>query len=147
VLSAAVSDYTPANPSPVKIKKEEGPAKLELKRTPDIALALGKQKKKGQIIVGFALETDHAVENAREKLVKKNFDFIVLNTLEDKGAGFAHDTNKVKFLFPGNKVQAFELKSKSDVAEDICHAVAKLMTKGTVKKSPQRTRKGTKKTV
>ncbi|HLF65969.1 MAG TPA: bifunctional phosphopantothenoylcysteine decarboxylase/phosphopantothenate--cysteine ligase CoaBC [Saprospiraceae bacterium] len=127
ILAAAVSDYTPANPSSVKIKKEEGPATLELKRTQDIALTLGKQKKNGQIIVGFALETDHAETHAREKLTKKNFDFIVLNTLEDAGAGFGYDTNKVKFLFPGNEVHAFELKSKAAVAEDICNTVAVLM--------------------
>ncbi len=127
ILSAAVSDYTPAHPSSLKIKKEEGPAQLELRRTQDIAQELGKQKKNGQIIVGFALETDHAETHAREKLAKKNFDFVVLNTLEDAGAGFGYDTNKVKFIFPGNVVRAFELKSKVAVAEDICHAVAELM--------------------
>lgn len=127
ILAAAVSDYTPAYPSALKIKKEEGPTQLELKRTKDIAQELGKQKKNGQIIVGFALETDHAETNAQEKLTKKNFDFVVLNTLEDTGAGFGHDTNKVKFIYPGNVSRAFELKSKVAVAEDICHAVSELM--------------------
>lgn len=127
VLAAAVADYTPVNPSKSKIKKEEGPAQIELRRTHDIALELGKKKKNGQIMVGFALETENAESHAREKLAKKNFDFIVLNTLEDKGAGFGHDTNKVKFLFPGNDVRTFELKSKSAVAEDICDTVAELI--------------------
>jgi phosphopantothenoylcysteine decarboxylase/phosphopantothenate--cysteine ligase len=127
ILAAAVSDYTPANPSTLKIRKEDAPPHLELKRTPDIALTLGKQKKNGQLVVGFALETDHAEAHAREKLVKKNFDFIVLNSLEDTGAGFGHDTNKVKFLFPGNGVREFELKSKTEVAEDICDTVEELL--------------------
>jgi phosphopantothenoylcysteine decarboxylase/phosphopantothenate--cysteine ligase len=127
VLAAAVSDYTPAHPSKVKIKKDDGPANLELKRTTDIAQTLGKHKRNDQVMIGFALETDHAEEHAQEKLKKKNFDFIVLNTLEDTGAGFGHDTNKVKFIFPGNEIRAFELKSKTAVAEDICDTVAELI--------------------
>jgi phosphopantothenoylcysteine decarboxylase/phosphopantothenate--cysteine ligase len=127
ILAAAVADYTPAHPSETKIKKEAGPEQLDLVRTKDIAFELGKMKQNGQVVVGFALETDHAERNAREKLKKKNFDFIVLNTLEDQGAGFGHDTNVVQFLFPDSGSRAFGLKSKLDVAADICDAVAHLM--------------------
>jgi len=127
ILAAAVSDYTPAHPSATKIKKEDGPEILELHRTKDIALELGRMKKNGQLVVGFALETDHAEQHASEKLKKKNFDFIVLNSLEDSGAGFGHDTNVVKFIFPDNESRSFGLKSKVEVASDICEAVAQLM--------------------
>lgn len=127
VLAAAVADYTPEEYSPVKVKKTEGPTSLKLKRTKDIAGELSRIKKDGQIIVGFALETDNAEVNAKEKLQKKNFHFIVLNSLEDEGAGFAHETNKVRFLFPDNSSKSFELKSKAGVAEDIVTAVLELM--------------------
>lgn len=127
VFAAAVSDYTPAHTAPAKIKKEEGEMVLKLQRTPDIALQLGGQKRKGQITVGFALETDHAEKHAHEKLVKKHFDMVVLNSLEDAGAGFGPETNKVKLLYPDNTVHAFELKTKTAVAEDICTAVYQIM--------------------
>lgn len=126
ILSAAVADYTPAHPSKTKIKKEDGPETLQLKRTKDIAMEIGKLKKNGQVVVGFALETNRAEEHAKEKLQKKNFDFIVLNTLEDPGAGFGHDTNKVKFIYPGDQIRSFELKTKAEVADDICDAIAEL---------------------
>jgi phosphopantothenoylcysteine decarboxylase / phosphopantothenate---cysteine ligase len=127
VLAAAVSDYSPVAPATSKIKKEDGNMILELKRTPDIAKELGARKKTGQIIVGFALETDDAERNAREKLMKKHFDLIVLNNLRDAGAGFGYDTNKVTFIFASGNEQAFELKSKSSIARDICDAVAGLI--------------------
>jgi phosphopantothenoylcysteine decarboxylase/phosphopantothenate--cysteine ligase len=127
VFAAAVADYTPARPSATKIKKDEGPETLELNRTRDIALELGSMKQEGQITVGFALETEQGDLHAREKLERKRFDFIVLNSLEDKGAGFGHDTNQVKFLYPDNNVRTFGLKSKRAVAEDICEAVHALM--------------------
>ncbi len=130
ILAAAVSDYAPVHPSELKIKKTEEALHIALKRTPDIARDLGRMKRNGQIIVGFALETDHAEAHAKAKLAEKNFDFIVLNSLEDPGAGFRHDTNKVKFIFPGNEVRAFELKSKKDVAEDICAAIVELINGG-----------------
>ena len=85
----------------------------------DIAAALGSMKKKNQFLAGFALETEHAVKNAREKMKRKNFDFIVLNSLQDKGAGFGTDTNKITLLDKHNRKIEFPLKTKQEVAEDI----------------------------
>jgi phosphopantothenoylcysteine decarboxylase/phosphopantothenate--cysteine ligase len=119
ILAAAVADYSPAEKSSTKIKKKEGPLKIELERTTDIAATIGKNKKEGQILVGFALETNNAIDNATRKLHKKNFDFIVLNSLEDKGAGFKHDTNKISIIARDNKIKHFELKSKDETAKDI----------------------------
>ena len=127
VMAAAVADYTPANPSDQKIKKEDGPEVLELRRTKDIAMELGQHKKSGQVIVGFALETENGKAHAMSKLKRKNFDFIVLNTLEDSGAGFGHDTNKVQFQYPDETSKSFDLKSKHAVAEDICDAVVEIL--------------------
>lgn len=126
IFAAAVADYTPLEISTIKLKKKEGEMSIPLKRTKDIAASLGRIKKEGQILVGFALETNNAVENARRKLKKKNFDFIVLNTLEDKGAGFKHDTNKVQFLLNGGVIKAFELKPKKKVAKDIIDQLVEL---------------------
>ncbi|MDX1477616.1 MAG: bifunctional phosphopantothenoylcysteine decarboxylase/phosphopantothenate--cysteine ligase CoaBC [Saprospiraceae bacterium] len=127
VLTAAVADYKPAAYSEHKIKKTDGDQSLQLVRTPDIAEQLGQRKRAGQIIIGFALETQDAEENARAKLRKKNFDMIVLNSLADQGAGFGHDTNKVKFIFTDNQERDFELKSKQAVASDIADAIAELI--------------------
>lgn len=127
ILAAAVADYTPDSKSEVKIKKGEGEWALHLRRTTDIAQQLGKVKKEGQIIVGFALETDHALENAAKKLLKKNFDFIVLNSLEDKGAGFKTNTNKITILSRNNKKLEFQLKSKTEVADDITDQIEMLL--------------------
>ncbi len=131
VLAAAIADYKPAVVAKDKIKKSSDTLTLELVRTADIASALGKQKRSGQILVGFALETNDAEANAIEKLTKKNMDMIVLNNPHEDGAGFGHDTNKVTFLFPDNKREIFELKSKKDVARDIVDAIHK-MTKANV---------------
>ncbi len=119
VLAAAVADFTPGTTSALKIKKNDGPMRIELERTKDIALELSKVKSAGQLVVGFALETDSEYDNAVKKLKRKKFDFIVLNSLSDKGAGFGTDTNKVKFIFPDNSVRDFELKPKKEVAQDI----------------------------
>lgn len=119
ILSAAVADYTPKTVSEKKIKKKEDEFSIELTKTIDIAKETGKIKRKGQITVGFALETDHELENAKGKLNAKNLDLIVLNSLNDAGAGFGHDTNKIVILSKDNKVRNFELKSKEDVAVDI----------------------------
>lgn len=127
ILAAAVADFTPVAPSEKKIKKSGENLTLELKRTQDIAASLGASKKKDQLLVGFALETDHAFENASKKLERKNFDFIVLNSLESEGAGFKHDTNKVTFIFKDNKFREFELKSKKLVARDIVDQVLILL--------------------
>jgi len=122
VLSAAVADYRPAEAAKQKIKKKTENLSLALTRTDDIAAALGKRKHNGQILVGFALETEEAEINALNKLKSKNFDFIVLNTLNDPGAGFGHDTNKVTIL-DGKGKRAFGMKSKKEVAGDIVQAI------------------------
>jgi phosphopantothenoylcysteine decarboxylase/phosphopantothenate--cysteine ligase len=125
ILSAAVADYRPKEIALQKIKKKSAGMKIELEKTHDIAAALGALKKEKQIIVGFALETNDEIVNAEGKLRKKNFDFIVLNSLRDKGAGFNFDTNKITILFKGNKKQEFELKTKAEVAEDIVEELVK----------------------
>lgn len=123
VLAAAVADYRPKTVSDQKIKKKEGDLAIELERTKDIAASLGAIKRKNQLMVGFALETNNELANAERKLDKKNFDFIVLNSLRDKGAGFAHDTNKITIVQRGNKTLNFELKSKKAVATDIVEQI------------------------
>ena len=119
IMAAAVADYTPKTVSSTKVKKQSGDMSIELKRTKDIAYELGQIKKLHQITIGFALETNNEIENAKRKLTKKNFDFIVLNSLNDKGAGFQHNTNKVTILDKNGNSTAYELKSKPQVAKDI----------------------------
>lgn len=126
VLSAAVADYRPLQCAPVKMKRTADDMCIELTPNRDIAASLGKVKKPGQCLVGFALETDNAVEHAYDKLKKKNLDFIVLNSLQDKGAGFACDTNKVTIIDAKGENE-YPLKSKSDVAKDIVSHLAKLL--------------------
>ena len=127
VMAAAVADYTPVKISPEKVKKKEGDLKVDLKRTKDILKSLGVIKKEGQVLVGFAMETQNELENAFKKVEAKNADFIVLNSLKDKGSGFKGDTNKVTFVYPNNKTTKFELKSKLDVAKDIANSVKDLL--------------------
>ena len=122
VLAAAVSDYTPAFYSTQKIKKKTSELSIDLKKTKDIAAELGGLKK-DQLIVGFALETENEEDNARLKLKNKNFDLIVLNSLNEEGAGFEHDTNKIIIFDKNNKRKDFELKDKSQVAKDIVHEI------------------------
>ncbi len=122
VLAAAVADYRPANAATQKIKKN-GSLTLELTRTKDIAESLGKLKKNGQFVVGFALETSQEQENALKKLESKNFDLIVLNSLNDAGAGFGHDTNKIAIFDRQHKMTTFALKDKKAVAKDIVNAI------------------------
>lgn len=126
VLSAAVADYRPAQTAPQKIKKTEQDLAIQLVKTPDIAAELGKQKKNGQRIVGFALETENEESNAKKKIEAKNFDLIVLNSLNDSGAGFGHDTNKISVINRKGEIQKFSLKSKKDVAADIVNAIVSL---------------------
>ncbi len=126
IFAAAVADYTPKNPANTKIKKKEDDFMLELIKTKDIAAELGKLKRKDQIYVGFALETDNELENAISKLERKNLDMIVLNSLQDPGAGFQHDTNKVTIVDKSRNVVKFDLKSKTEVAEDILNYIEKL---------------------
>lgn len=123
ILSAAVADYTPAVVADKKIKKKEDHFNIELTKTVDIAATLGKQKRDNQLIVGFALETDNEFENAKSKLERKNFDIVVLNSLQDKGAGFRYDTNKVKIIDREGKIYDFDLKTKKEVAQDILNLV------------------------
>ncbi|WP_345368450.1 bifunctional phosphopantothenoylcysteine decarboxylase/phosphopantothenate--cysteine ligase CoaBC [Algivirga pacifica] len=118
VFTAAVADYTPAEVSNTKIKKQEGDMAIAMKRTKDIAKEMGLKKQPQQFTVGFALETDQEEQNAQGKLTRKNFDFIVLNSLRDKGAGFGHDTNQIT-IFDHQQKYPFPLKSKKEVAEDI----------------------------
>jgi phosphopantothenoylcysteine decarboxylase / phosphopantothenate---cysteine ligase len=125
ILSAAVADYRPANAAAQKIKKTEGSKNIELKPTKDTLAELGKIKKGKQLLVGFALETNNELENAREKIKKKNLDLIVLNSLQDKGAGFKSETNKITIIDRNNKSIKFELKSKPEVAEDIVNEILK----------------------
>jgi phosphopantothenoylcysteine decarboxylase / phosphopantothenate---cysteine ligase len=123
VLAAAVADYRPTIKADQKIKKKDENLTIELTKTRDIAASLGKLKQGRQVIVGFALETEHEQDNALKKLESKNFDLIVLNSLNDPGAGFGHDTNKITMIDRGGKVQTFDLKSKKAVARDIVSAI------------------------
>jgi len=127
VMAAAVADYKPAKPASVKIKKSQSTLDLKLKPAPDILASLGKVKKHGQILVGFALETDHEEENARKKLKSKNLDLIVLNSLRDEGAGFKTFTNKVSILFNSGQVQRLPLKSKKEIAQDIISSIESIV--------------------
>ncbi|MDQ7916421.1 bifunctional phosphopantothenoylcysteine decarboxylase/phosphopantothenate--cysteine ligase CoaBC [Mesonia sp. MT50] len=117
IAAAAVSDYRPVTQATQKIKKSDPTLTLELEKTQDILFTMG-QKKKHQFLIGFALETQNEVENAQKKLEKKNLDFIVLNSLQDKGAGFQKETNKVRII-DADHVKSYELKSKQKVAKDI----------------------------
>ena len=127
VLAAAVADYKPENVSQKKIRSSEKHLVIKLEPTVDIAGELGKRKKKGQFLVGFALEVEDEIENASLKLRKKNFDFIILNSLKNKGAGFQHDTNKITIIDKDNKITDFKLKHKKDVAMDIVEKIAELI--------------------
>lgn len=119
ILAAAVADYRAANIADHKIKKSENEMQLALIKTIDIAATLGSRKNQNQTLIGFALETDDGISNAKAKLHKKNLDFIVLNSLNDDGAGFQHDTNKVTIVDKDGREVSFGLKYKSEVAKDI----------------------------
>jgi phosphopantothenoylcysteine decarboxylase/phosphopantothenate--cysteine ligase len=127
VMSAAVADYAPIYISPQKIKKTIDPLNIELKKTTDILANLGLQKKQGQFLVGFALETDNEEENAVKKIKAKNLDFIVLNSLKDMGAGFKTETNKITIIDADLKKTVYGLKSKEEVARDIGEKIVKLI--------------------
>ena len=124
IMAAAVADFTPVMAQPEKIKDKQG-LDLKLVPTKDIAAELGGKKRPVQVLAGFALETHNATENAKKKLTEKNFDFIVLNSLSDAGAGFGHATNKITIIGKDGQSEHFELKSKNEVAGDI---VNKLVT-------------------
>lgn len=126
ILCAAVADFTPEVKADQKIKREKEDLILKLVPTEDIAAALGKIKKENQCLVGFALETNNELANARHKLEKKNFDFIVLNSLQDTGAGFQCDTNKITIV-DKEKATPYSLKTKTEVADDIIDRLANLL--------------------
>jgi len=125
IFAAAVADYRPSEVSDVKIKKKEASLAIQLIPNPDIARELGLIKSNRQLNIGFALETDSEEINAKGKLDKKNLDLIVLNSLQNPGAGFAHDTNKVSVYDKDNNTIHFELKSKTEVAKDLANLIAK----------------------
>ncbi len=128
ILSAAVADFRPEHEADHKIKKQNDSdgMTINLVQNPDILATLGTMKQQRQILVGFALETDNEVDNAKKKLTKKNLDFIVLNSLHDEGAGFGHDTNKVTIIDRNGYITAGTLKSKQDVAKDIADKLSQL---------------------
>lgn len=126
ILCAAVADFTPEVKADQKIKREKEDLILKLVPTEDIAATLGKIKKENQCLVGFALETNNELANARHKLEKKNFDFIVLNSLQDAGAGFQCDTNKITIV-DKEKATPYPLKTKTEVADDIIDRLANLL--------------------
>ena len=127
IMCAAVADYAPAEIVGNKIKREHSEVPvITLVKNPDIAATLGQSKKAGQILVGFALETDHEMTNAMDKIVRKNLDMIVLNSLRDKGAGFGTDTNKVTIIHRGGDSTTYPVKLKREVAKDIVDEILKL---------------------
>jgi phosphopantothenoylcysteine decarboxylase/phosphopantothenate--cysteine ligase len=127
VFAAAVADYKPKITSSEKIKKQNDSLLIELVRNPDSLAYAGKNKSLDQIIVGFALETNNEIENSKAKLISKNADIMVLNSLQDKGAGFESDTNKITILDANNNLSSFELKAKVEVAEDIVNYIEKYL--------------------
>ncbi len=127
IFAAAVADYTPKTVAQNKIKKAGDTLTLELTKTKDIAYEMGKLKTSHQLSVGFALETNSEVDNALGKLKKKNFDMIVLNSINDAGAGFQHDTNKITIFDKQGKRLIFEIKSKNEVAQDILNHIEQLL--------------------
>ena len=126
IMAAAVADYTPVNPEKEKIKKKEESFTLELTKTKDILKSLGEKKKAGQVLIGFALETHKEKQHAMEKLQNKQADMIVLNSLNDAGAGFGLDTNKITIFEKGGQEFNFGIKSKTEVAKDIVDTIIRL---------------------
>ena len=126
-MCAAVADYAPANPLNNKIKREtdEIPT-IQLIKNPDIAATLGQKKRKNQTLVGFALETDNGIENAKRKIQSKNLDMIVLNMLSDPGAGFGTDTNRVTIITSQGETTSLPLMQKREVAESVLENIVKL---------------------
>lgn len=127
IMSAAVADYTPVTVSTQKIKKQTDNFSIDLKKTTDILKVLGERKRDDQLLIGFALETQNEEQNAIDKLRKKNLDLIILNSLNDSGAGFKLDTNKITMIDSSLNKTTFDTKSKSEVATDICHKIIALL--------------------
>ena len=126
IFTAAVADYKPNIVAKNKIKKSDNNLNISLEKTVDILEEMGNKKSDEQFIVGFALETDNEVENAKDKLKRKNLDMIVLNSLNNKGAGFQHNTNKITIIDKANNISNFELKDKSEVAKDVIDKIIEL---------------------
>ena len=126
IFAAAVADYSPDIVAKNKIKKSDTSLSISLKKTTDILAEMGAKKKDNQFVVGFALETENEIDNAKSKLTRKNLDMIVLNSLNNKGAGFQHNTNKITIIDKANIITDFELKDKSDVAKDIINKIIEL---------------------
>lgn len=127
VMSAAVADYTPVTVAAQKLKKKEESFCIDLKKTTDILKALGERKRNNQVLVGFALETQNEEQNAIDKLQKKNLDLIILNSLNDEGAGFKLDTNKITMIDRRLEKTVFDTKSKTEVAADVCQKLITLL--------------------
>jgi phosphopantothenoylcysteine decarboxylase / phosphopantothenate---cysteine ligase len=127
ILSAAVADFTPEEVHKEKLKKDGSLFLLKLKPTTDIAEALGKMKKPSQVLAGFALETNNELSNAKAKLLRKNLDIIVLNSLQEHGAGFGYDTNRITIIDRYNNIDKFELKSKEEAAKDILNKIVSMI--------------------
>jgi phosphopantothenoylcysteine decarboxylase/phosphopantothenate--cysteine ligase len=127
ILAAAVADFTIESEALNKIKRGDNELIIKLKPTTDIAAELGKVKRKKQLLVGFALETDNEIENAVSKMKKKNLDIIVLNSLKEKGAGFGFDTNRITIIDKNNIIDKFELKSKEEAARDIIEKIVSML--------------------
>lgn len=126
IMSAAVADYKPITQFNEKVKRKSDDISIKLEPTKDIAKSLGEIKSKNQLLIGFALETNNEMKNAYSKLKKKNLDAIILNSLNDKGAGFNYDTNKITFIDSNNNVKKFPLKSKQNIAKDIAKEIEKM---------------------
>ena len=122
IMCAAVADYTPCEVSSLKIKKSDDNLSISLKKTKDIAAEIGKIKG-SKLLIGFALETDNEQANAISKLERKGLDYIVLNSLQDKGAGFGHDTNKVTIISRNGDITPYPLSSKSEIADRIVDVI------------------------
>jgi len=126
IFAAAVADYSPEVVAENKIKKSDKNLSISLEKTTDILAEMGGRKKTNQLVVGFALETENEIENAKAKLIRKNLDFIVLNSLKNKGAGFQQNTNKITIIDKANNITNFELKDKTEVAKDIFNKIVEL---------------------
>jgi phosphopantothenoylcysteine decarboxylase/phosphopantothenate--cysteine ligase len=128
IMSAAVADYTPVSIAQQKIKKQDAGLNIDLKKTTDILKTLGQSKRADQLLIGFALETENEEQYAVDKLQRKNLDLIILNSLNDAGAGFKNDTNKITMIDKYLQKTIFTLKSKTEVAQDICQKVIQLIS-------------------
>lgn len=129
IMAAAVADFTPVKTADSKIKKGPGNMMIELKATQDILSHMGEIKREDQFLVGFALETDNEIPNAIGKLERKNLDLIVLNSMQDSGAGFNGDTNKITIIEKNKNTTSYDLKSKKEVASDITDKIISCLSK------------------